>query len=172
MIDNLKIEVGHRISKCRNDQRLTLEEAGVKVGATAQQLSNWERGIRPVSLEYLHKLSAFFDVSFAWLGAADDKALRPKSSTIIVSDNLMMPDLKKGNEVEVDTSIKAPDSTDMFAIEVNNQTIVRWIVQEINGEYTVSAGDSKLWGDVKYADIHALHALKILGRVHSIKNYT
>lgn len=163
--------IGDRLLKSRKEKGWKLAEIAEKIDATLQQYSNWERGMRPVSIEYLHKLADIYEKNGAWLSAFSDDEHDTKMPTIIINDNLMGDDLKKGDEVQIDTSIRQPTTTDIFAIEVNGQIWARWMRPELDGSYTIKATDENLWPEIKITDLESLRKITIIGRVHCIKRH-
>lgn len=167
----LKTIVGERLQQCRKDKNWTLEQVASQIGASQQQLSNWERGFRPVSLEYLHILSNIFGKSGGWLAGFDEQEADSRGPTVTINDNLMSDDLVKGDEVQIDSAITIPRTTDMFAIRVNGEVWVRWIRPELDSSYTIRATDSKHWPDMKIDNLDKLKELEIIGRVHCVKRH-
>lgn len=163
--------VGARLQQCRKERDWTLEQVSNQIGATLQQYSNWERGIRPVSLIYLHKLAALYSKNGGWLSGFDEQQTDTKGPTITINDTLMDNDLIKGDEVQIDSSVTVPSTTDMFAIKVNDQVWVRWIRPELDGSYTIRAVDAKHWPEMKVGSLDELKKLEIIGRVHCIKRH-
>lgn len=163
--------IGMRLQRCRRETGLTLEEASKKVDATLGQYSNWERGIRPVSLEYLHKLAVMYCKNGAWLAGFSEHEEKKTGQIIKINDNLMHDDLMKGDEVEIDSSITLPISTELFAISVNDKVWIRWIHTELNGSYTIKARDKTHWPDMIVKNRDELKKIHIIGRVHCIKRY-
>ncbi len=159
--------IAFRLLRCRKEKGWKLAEIADKVGATLHQYSNWERGLRPVSLEYLHKLALVFEKDGAWLAGFSDEEDK-KCTTIKINDNLMKDDILKDDLVYIDTSITQPITTDMFAIKANEQVLVRWVRPEFDGSYTIKALNENLWPSIK-VEKEDIKNLKILGRVNGIK---
>ncbi len=163
--------IGARLAQCRKEKGWTLQYVAGQVKITLQRYHSWELGNRPVGIDYLHELAAFYDKNGGWISGFDEKPDAAKGPTITISDTLMDPELKKGDEVQIDNSITLPTTTDMFAIEVNGQTWVRWIRPELDGSYTIKAADVKQCPTLKADNLNELKKLKIIGRVYQIKRH-
>ncbi|HAS3046015.1 XRE family transcriptional regulator [Vibrio parahaemolyticus] len=88
-----------------------------------------------------------------------------KVSLVKLIDDSMSPELDEGDEVLIDQTVKTPKTNDLFALLVNGQIWVRRIRPELDGSFTICAGDSNRWPDQTVADTEALAKIDIVGRV-------
>ncbi|MGQ7245482.1 helix-turn-helix domain-containing protein [Salinicola sp. CPA57] len=85
--------------------------------------------------------------------------------SFIVADDDMREVCKRGDEVLIDRSVKAPGSSDLFGILVDGQAWVRWIRRNLDNTFTVSA---EATDNEQTLSREALDELDILGRVARI----
>lgn len=88
-----------------------------------------------------------------------------KISLVKVIDDSMADELFEGDEVLIDQTTKTPKTNDLFAILVNGQIWIRRIRPELDGGFTICAGDSTRWPDQKVTSPEELAKLDIVGRV-------
>lgn len=64
---NELMQIGLRLSNCRQDRNMTQEELAGRLGITPQAVSKWERGASLPDISMLADLSALLHVSADWL---------------------------------------------------------------------------------------------------------
>ena len=64
---NELMQIGLRLSNCRQDRNLTQEELAGRLGVTPQAVSKWERSISLPDVSMLSELARILDVSADWL---------------------------------------------------------------------------------------------------------
>lgn len=64
---NELMQIGLRLSNCRQDRNLTQEELAGRLGVTPQAVSKWERSISLPDISMLSELARILDVSADWL---------------------------------------------------------------------------------------------------------
>jgi transcriptional regulator with XRE-family HTH domain len=69
---DLKMEIGKRIKKIRNDKSMKQEEFGVTLGVNRQAISRLESGRQVVDQDLLNNLWVQFKVSPHWLITGED----------------------------------------------------------------------------------------------------
>lgn len=61
----MKNIIGNNILKIRRQQKLTQEDLAVYLGVSREQISNYERGTRSISVEDLERLSDLFGIDLS-----------------------------------------------------------------------------------------------------------
>lgn len=64
---NELMQIGLRLSNCRQDRNMTQEELAGRLGITPQAVSKWERGASLPDISMLSDLARLLDVSADWL---------------------------------------------------------------------------------------------------------
>lgn len=76
MVKSVK-NIGKRIRNYREERGMTLEELSNKLGITKGYLSKLERGIKPISLDNLHKIADVLEVDVTDLFPHKEKTTNP-----------------------------------------------------------------------------------------------
>lgn len=87
-----------------------------------------------------------------------------------VSDQSMSPSLSEGDRALVDRERRTPEERDLFAMLVRNKVWFRWICQELDGSFTVTAEDGEAQRPTRI-EADKLDTLGIIGRVTSITRF-
>lgn len=86
---------------------------------------------------------------------------------IAATDDSMSPRIEKNDLVLIDLSETIVNHDDMFAIMVSGRPRLRWIRQDLSGDYIVQAENREYYHD-ETISVEKLKALHILGRVRMI----
>lgn len=88
---NELMQIGSRLSVCRQNKNMTQEELAYRLGITSQALSKWERGISFPDIAMLADISRLLEVSTDYLlglGAREEKADEQKAMQLEIGNNL------------------------------------------------------------------------------------
>lgn len=99
--DAFKLAMGKRLYYLRITHKLSLEEMGIKIGVTAQQVHKYETGQSIVSPIYLHRYTSEFQIPVGYLFGEsnrtdiqeidiDRKALSITSEIVVLPDDVRM----------------------------------------------------------------------------------
>lgn len=92
---------------------------------------------------------------------------RQKILLVAAPDDSMSPRIQKSDLVLIDLGETVVSHDDMFAIMVNGRPRLRWIRQDLEGNYVIQAEHREYYPDEKIT-AEKLKALHILGRVRMI----
>lgn len=68
MVNNILVDCGSRLKSCREENKLTLEEVGKKIGVHKSTISRWEKGeVDKIKLPILQMLADLYGVNVIWL---------------------------------------------------------------------------------------------------------
>lgn len=88
---NELMQIGSRLSVCRQNKNMTQEELAYRLGITSQALSKWERGISFPDISMLADISRLLEVSTDYLlglGAREEKGDDQKAMQLEIGNNL------------------------------------------------------------------------------------
>lgn len=161
--------IGARFSKARKDAGLTQADVAAVVSGSPQQISNWEKGIKAISLFNLLTMAPIFGVSLGWLAGENDYNSALRDAVFSSDSDLMAPFIENGDSVEVNTDITSVNEPGIFAIKPADKVIFRWLRPSITDEsYTISVTNPANWESETVKNSDALTKLNIIGKVVAV----
>lgn len=136
---------GKKIKSLRKEKKISLEEFAKLIGKSASTISRYENNlIEKIDFHLMEKIAKNLDTSVGYLmGITDDSKLNPKvdtkeyilredTSSILVSDNDLAPEIPEGACVQIrklreDESIKEGS---VYYIEFNDRKVLRLVVDD------------------------------------------
>lgn len=101
---NELMQIGLRLSNCRQDRNMTQEELAGRLGITPQAVSKWERGASLPDISMLADLAALLHVSTDWLlGIRGEQAPEAKGNASADRDK---PDFIQGIQPELGNCLR------------------------------------------------------------------
>ncbi len=169
MKDKLNKEIGERFRQARNNSGLTQRQCAKLIDGTPQQISNWESGIKAISLKNLIALTPHFNCSIGWIAGENDYRSEVRENVFTAEGDLMAPYIEDGDEVEVDGSITVPHEPGIFAVKPGGKVIFRWLrPDELGHGYTISVTNPANWESERVASKEELQELHIIGKAVSV----
>ena len=184
-------KLGLYIKQRRKNVGLNMVEASKKLSTmqgesfSRSQWNNWELGIREPSHHYYESMAKILGTTrelLAWdflnesgniqTNQFDQLKERGIDSSNIIRhtaiDNSLAPQIKKGDELIINTAIKSVDNLGLFAIKGNSGLWVKWIRPEIKGGFTVYCSDKDNYPD---QSVDTLDELDIIGTIANINRW-
>lgn len=134
----------------RAHRGLTQQQLADAVGTTKGEISRLEAGKRRMTLQWLQRIAAVYQVpSTALMGPPHSLTPPPRppaepeaanDNVLVVSDDGMAPTLEAGDEVELDLDDRDARTPGLFAIREGSRTTVRRVQKA--GERLVVAFDN------------------------------
>jgi len=183
--------LGLYIKQRRQKMGLNMVETSKKLSEmekqpfSRSQWNNWEMGIREPNhhcYESMAKILGTTRELLAWdflksssnhqVSQIDKLSERGINRDNILShisvDNSLSPQIKKGDDLLIDTSINTVDKLGLYAIKGNGGLWVKWIRPELSSGFTVYCTDKDNYPDQK---IDSLADLDIIGSVVNINRW-
>jgi len=169
MKENIDALIGRRIAEARKNKNMTQAEVGRFFNSSPQRVSNWENGIKAVSIKNMLTLSVKFGVSLGYLACEHDYSAALRDAVFICNDDLMAPIIVRSDTVEINTRIKEPSEAAIFAIRKDGKVAFRWIrPNDMGAGYTMSVNSPEDWGSTQINSRDELASLNIIGRAVAV----
>jgi transcriptional regulator with XRE-family HTH domain len=180
--------LGLYIMQCRKKLGLNMVEASKKLSEledknfSRSQWNNWELGIREPSHHIYESMAKILGTTrelLAWDFLKESSANQidrfnerniDRDDIIhhIAIDNSLSPQIKKDDELLIDTANKSVKNLGLFAIDANNSLWVKWIRPELTGGFTVYCTDKNNYPD---RTIKNLDEINIIGSIVNINRW-